>query len=51
MVEVLSETLEIVDGDGAEILLFIVRENMLPMSLSCWRRGRGEGVRGRNTMA
>ena len=34
-----------------EILLCLVRENMLRMSLSCWWRGRGKGVRGRNTMA
>ena len=32
-----------------EILLFLVRENMLPMSLSCWRRGRGGRVLGVET--
>jgi hypothetical protein len=31
-----------------EILLFLVRENMLPMSLSCWWRG-GEGGLGVGT--
>ena len=31
-----------------EILLFLVRENMLPMSLSCWWRG-GERVLGVGT--